>query len=223
MVTLNTLNTLIDDMLLIIRNSNIVESENINRLQLKQWITTYRALLIKQDVDKDGDINPEYIQTLDDIYLEVVPLSNESGICKMRSLRKLPRTLDLNNRYGIVSITDNNGNTIQFGDKSKATKQKYRRFTCNDYIAYHDNGYLGIIGPSLINKVVIDGIWEDPDKVSEFKGDCSNDDYPYPIPYDKIPALKDLILSKELGVTIQMPSDIINNSKNDLLNNVREK
>lgn len=222
MITLNTLNTLIDDILLIIRNSNIVESENINRLQVKQWITTYRALLIKQDIDKDGDINPEYVQTLDTLDIDLVSFSKESGVCKMRSFKKLPKTLDLNNRYGITSITDNNGNTIQMGDKSKATKQKYRRFTCNDYIAYYDNGYLSVIGPNLIDRLIVDGVWEDPDKVSEFNGTCVDDNSTYPIPYDKIPALKELILSKELGILVRMPSDIINNAKNDLLNNVRQ-
>lgn len=223
MITLNTLNTLIDDIMLIIRNSNIVESENINRLQIKQWIISYRALLIKQDIDKDGDINPDYIQTLDDLDLEVVSINPGSNVCKMQSIRKLPRALDLNNRYGILSVTDRNGNIIQLGDRTKALKQKHRRFTCNDYIAYMDNGYLNIIGPNLIDRPLVDGVWEDPDAVSEFNGECIDENSTFPLSYDKIPALKDLILSKELGLSVQMPSDIVNNAKNDLLNNVREK
>ena len=36
MVTLNTLNTLVDDIMLIVRNSNISASESINRLQVEQ-------------------------------------------------------------------------------------------------------------------------------------------------------------------------------------------
>ena len=222
MVTINTLNSLIDDILLIIRNSNIVESENINRLQIRQWIDTYRALLLKQDIDKDGDINPEYIQSIDNLDLIVTQLNPESSVCKMRSTKKLPKTLDLNNRYGLLSITDNNGNTIQIGDESKALKQKYRRFTCNDYIAYQKNGYLNIVGPDLIEQVSIGGVFQNPDEVREFNGECVDNNSPYDIPYDKIPAIKDLILSKELQLSIQMPSDIVNNAKNDLLNNVRQ-
>ena len=55
---LNTLDSIIDDILLELRNHNISESEPISRLQVEQWITQYRAVLIKQDIDKGRDINP---------------------------------------------------------------------------------------------------------------------------------------------------------------------
>ena len=48
MVKLNTLNTIIDDIMLSIRNGRISESENISRIQVEQWIHQYRAMLIKQ-------------------------------------------------------------------------------------------------------------------------------------------------------------------------------
>lgn len=216
MVTINTLNTLIDDILLIIRNSNIGESENINKLQIKQWIDTYRALLIKQDIDKDGDINPDYIQTIS-VALDVAPLNPDATICKMVSSTKIPKAMDLNRRYGLLSITDSNGNTIQIGDENKAIRQRHRRFTCNDYIAYLKNGYLNIIGPNIIEDVYVDGVYENPDSVAEYNGDCIDNNSPYPLSYDKIPAIKDLILSKELGIAVRMITDTTNNSKNDML------
>lgn len=218
MVTLNTLNTLIDDILLIIRNSNIVESENINRLQIRQWIDTYRALLLKQDIDKDGDINPEYIQTVGPIELDVVEFKPKVNFCKLKANKALPKTLDLNKRYGILSINDRYGNLIQFGDQTKAIKQKYRRFTCNDYIAYMINRNLELVGPNLIKDIYVSGVFENPDEVSESNGDCINDNTPYPLPYDKIPALKDLILSRELGIMTSRFTDTINNRTNDDLN-----
>nr|DAX07740.1 MAG TPA: hypothetical protein [Caudoviricetes sp.] len=44
---LNTLNTIVDDILLILRNSTIGESEHISRIQIEQWIHQYRAYLIR--------------------------------------------------------------------------------------------------------------------------------------------------------------------------------
>ena len=60
---LNTLNTIIDDILLELRNSNIANTESISRIQIEQWIINYRTLLIKQDIDKGRTINPQYVQT----------------------------------------------------------------------------------------------------------------------------------------------------------------
>ena len=48
----NSLNNIIDDLLLLLRNNNISESENLSRIQIELWIHQYRALLIKQDLDK---------------------------------------------------------------------------------------------------------------------------------------------------------------------------
>ena len=47
-MTFNSLNTIIDDILLIVRDNNISESENLSRIQIEQWIHQYRAYLIKQ-------------------------------------------------------------------------------------------------------------------------------------------------------------------------------
>lgn len=48
-----TLNQLIDNILLIARNNNIAESEHLSRAQIEKWIIGYRAMLIKQDIDKE--------------------------------------------------------------------------------------------------------------------------------------------------------------------------
>ena len=55
-----TLNQLIDDVLLEARNSNIGESEKLSRHQIEIWIKTYRAQLIKNDIDKGRTVNPMY-------------------------------------------------------------------------------------------------------------------------------------------------------------------
>ena len=47
-----TLNNLIDDVILEARNNNIAESEKLSRHQIELWIRSYRAMLIKQKLDK---------------------------------------------------------------------------------------------------------------------------------------------------------------------------
>jgi len=218
MVTFNTLNTLIDDILLTIRNGNIASSENISRIQVEQWIHTYRAFLIKQDIDKDGDINPDYVQNIDGLPLQVIQESDvnntTAGCFMLETVDKLPKMLDLNHKDSVLSITDMYGNLIQLGIRSKAKYQTNRKYTCNDYIAFLRNGKIRIDGPDVIEYINIAIIAENPLDVPE----CGSYDKPYPLPTDKIPALKDLIFQKELGLRLQMRSDIKNDSKDNLVN-----
>ena len=57
----NSLNNIIDDLLLLLRNNNISESENLSRIQIELWIHQYRALLIKQDLDKGREIGRAHV------------------------------------------------------------------------------------------------------------------------------------------------------------------
>ena len=52
-----SLKELIDDILLLVRNNNISESEDLSRAQIANWIKAYKAAIIKekQDKDEDGD------------------------------------------------------------------------------------------------------------------------------------------------------------------------
>ena len=68
-MTFNSLNTIIDDIILTVRDSDVSESEKLSRIQIEQWIHQYRAYLIKQDLDKGRDINPEYIQTIGPLHI----------------------------------------------------------------------------------------------------------------------------------------------------------
>ena len=67
--TFNSLNSIIDDILLTYRDSKISESEDLSRIQVEQWIHQYRALLIKQDLDKGRDMNEQYLQTITPLHI----------------------------------------------------------------------------------------------------------------------------------------------------------
>ena len=218
MVTLNTLNTLVDDIMLIVRNSNISASESINRLQVEQWIHHYRAKLIKEELDRDGYINPSYIQYLDGVYLnEGNTSSSNSDLtipCRYVTSIDIPKTIKTNNSNGILSVTDSIGNEIQITSIVRLSKQKYRKYTCYDYLAIIKDNKIYIDGPGYLEYINIALIPEDPSTIS----DCDFSDKPYPMPASKIDTLKKLILETELNIMLKMPSDNTNNTKNDLEN-----
>ncbi len=208
-----SLNNLIDNILLIARNSNITESEHLSRHQIEMWIKSYRAMLIKQAIDKGYDIDEAYKTTLGPIHLdreETVP-----GKFIYVGDRELPTLIGFKNRPGVVAIRDMFGNLIQLGSYTKAKLQRYRKATCKDYIAWVRGNKVYVEGDSnQLEYIEVDVIAEDP---TEEKA-CYNPDSDYPIPASMIPTITQMILEKELKILVTQPSDVTNDSKDDTQN-----
>ena len=212
-MTFNSLDSIIDDILLELRNHNISESEPISRIQIEQWITQYRSILIKQDIDKGRDINPSYEQTIYNIGLSLVENIEYNTLIfhRLKSDIKIPKAIDFHYKSGITSVLDLHGNEIQLMSEKRSNMQKYRRYTDGDYTAYLKDDYLYLNGPMIIEKIEVNGIFENPCEVPGFDHAGR-----YPIPANMIPTLKELIFAKELKITL--PTDNKNNSSNDLEN-----
>ena len=208
-----TLNQLVDNILLIARNNNIAESEHLSRAQIEKWIIGYRAMLIKQDIDKDRDINDMYLTTIEPIHLdreETVP-----GYFTYVGDKELPKLIDFNYRPGVINVRDMFGNIIQIGSRTKAKLQKYRKATCKDYIAWVKGSKIYVEGDSnQLEYISIDCILEDP--VNDIP--CYNPDDEYPVPAAMVPTIVQMILEKELRVLVTQPSDVTNDSKDDTQN-----
>lgn len=214
-----SLNNIVDDILLIVRNNNLSESEHLSRIQIEMWIAQYRSILIRQDLDKGRDINPMYIQTIPCIHLDKV--DTVAGKIEYKSNIELPKLIDFHFRTGLVYVKDMYGNLIQLGHETKMKYQRYRKYTCGDYIAYIKNNRLYIEGSdNQLEWVEIGIIAENPADLNE----CFDPDSEYPVPAHMIPVIKDMIFSKELNIMHQMPSDETNNSRDDMQNiNIRQQ
>lgn len=213
-----TLNQLVDNILLIARNNNIAESEHLSRVQIEKWIIGYRAMLIKQDIDKGRDINELYLTTIEPIHLdreETVP-----GYFTYVGDKELPKLIDFNYRPGVINVRDMFGNIIQIGSRTKAKLQKYRKATCKDYIAWVKNNRIYVDGDSnQLEYISVDVIAEDP---TELKA-CFDPDSEFPIPSAMIPTITQMILERELRFMITMPSDDTNDAHDDTQNRVSNK
>lgn len=209
---MNSLNNIIDDIMLELRNSNIVESERISRIQMEQWIRNYRAYLIKQELDRKDirEIDPAYIQTISDIHLDEE--SNIYGDTWYVGDKELPSLINAKQKPGIVCVKDKVGNLIQLGSQTKMNYQKYRKYTCGDYIAYLKGNKIYVEGGSnVLEYIDVDVIAQDPAALV----DCFDPDAPYPVPARMIPTIKDLIFSKELNIMKQMETDKTNDRNDD--------
>lgn len=218
-----TLDNIITDLLNVVRGSKVTQSETITRRQIEEWVNEYRALLIKQDLDKGKMPNPDYIQELPGILLEVVDRSNEvdlkSATYFLRTKLELPKTIDLNFSSGLMYVGTIDGREIQLVPEGRARWQQYKRFTSKDPIAFLRNKYLYINTVVPMSAVTVRGVFEVPTEAGNFINTYATTttlEYrdAYPIPANMIPVLKEMILSKELGVMSQSPSDNKNDSSN---------
>lgn len=208
-----SLNNLIDNILQITRNNTVSESEHISRIQIEKWIIAYRAMLIKQDIDKNRDVNQMYITTIEPIHLD--RLENVIGNFQYVGDKELPKLIDFNYRTGLIAVRDMFGNLIQIGSKTKQKYQKYRKYTCKDYIAWAKDNKIYVEGDSnKLEWISVDVIAEDPTEITA----CYNPDDEFPVPAAMIPTITQMILERELRIMTSMPSDETNNSKDDTQN-----
>lgn len=222
-----TLNTISTDLLNIIRGSNISSSETISKRQLEEWIHEYRALLLKQDLDKGKFPNPDYIQEIN--YLELSPIDTGGGNVIdsdllvenyiFRTDLALPKTIDLNFKSGFTYVGTVDGNEIQFIPEGRSKWQQYKKYTSHDRLAFLRNQYLYILHDKPLQYITVRGIFEIPSEIGRFVNPVTTQSYfnensKYPIPANIVPTLKEMILSKELDIEFKSYSDTTNDSNN---------
>ena len=211
-----TLDELIDDVLLEARNNNVAESEKLSRHQIELWIKSYRAQLIREELTKKkngNSIDDAFTQT---IRMHIDKVENIPGHIEYVGDKELPTLLNIPNLSAIVSVKDAYGNLIQFGSETKMKYQKYRKYTCGDYIAYKKDGYLYLKGSdNLIEYIDVKVIAEDPTE-DKLCYDPSKDEYP--LPTHMWPTIKNMIFNADIYTMFQQRSDVSNNSNDDVQN-----
>jgi hypothetical protein len=230
MITFASLNTIISDILSISRGAKISQSEPISRRQVEYWVHQYRALLIKQDLDKGKVTNPDYIQEIPSIKLELVqPSSPESPVNGTTYLYRtkidIPKTLDLNHDNGFTYIGTINGDEIQFVSQGRIDLQKYKKYTSRDIQAYLKDNRIYVLSPYSLSYIQVRGIFEVPTEIYYIVNDVTireeyNVDMPYPIPLNMIVPLKEMILKKEISIELSTLSDTKNDSQSSVATNV---
>lgn len=205
-----TLNQLIDDVLLEARNNNIAESEKLSRRQIELWIKAYRAYLLKQKLDKKEPIDELFKQT---IRMQLNKIEEDPGHFEYVGDKELPTLLNTKWITGLITVKDAHGNLIQIGTETKMKYQKYRKYTCKDYIAYKKGNRLYVQGDAnQLEYIDVQVIAEDP---TESKL-CYNPNIDeYPIPMYMWPTVKDLIFEHDLSRLMRQISDVTNNSQDN--------
>lgn len=208
-----TLNNLIDDVMLEARNNNIAESEKLSRRQIELWIKSYRAMLIKQKLDKKENLDDMFTQT---IRMHIDKVQNDPGHIEYVGDKELPTLLNTKWFTGLINVKDAYGNLIQIGSETKMKLQKYRKYTCKDYIAYKKGNKVYVEGDAnQLEYIDVQVIAEDPTE-NKLCYDPNKDEYP--IPVYMWPTIKNMIFNSDVYTMFQQRSDITNDTQDNTQN-----
>lgn len=210
-----SLRTVIDDILLIVRNNNISESEDLSRGQIASWVMTYKAQLAKQQREKDKQDgedtdNDDSLATTITVELIDDPNLSDKDIAhpiRKRSKDKLP-VIEGSSEDDIVSVSDITGCVIQFMHDKRRHYHYFRRYTWAEPVCWYENGYLYVEGDASVQNIkqieVTGNFSDDPEN--------TDDEDQVKIPGWMIPQIRALIMRNELAFMLNRPSDDSNNS-----------
>lgn len=208
-----SLRTVVDDILLIVRNNNVSESEDLSRDQIASWVAQYKANLFKKQKDEAEqsgiEADDDSLQsTIGPLELEDV-IDENSGqpslVHKKKTKVRLPELLG-GSKDCVVSVDGRTGCPIQQMDEKRRHFHYFRRYTFAEPTYYYEDRYLYIEGENIddIKAITLTGVFvENPNATSE--------DEVY-IPGWMIPEIKKAVMTNDLSFMLKRPSDDSNNS-----------
>lgn len=205
-----SLRTIIDDILLIVRNNAISESEDFSRAQIAAWVMQYKTFLAKQKRDKEFEEGDD--EEDQSLYRTIGPLEliKQDGIdgeplFTKRTKDKLPELVS-NSPNDIITVFDQQGCPLQYMNGKRRHFQYFRKYTRGEMTWDYDNGYIYVQGTDDMDElkyINVTGVFTDADMEDEDE---------IMIPGWMIPGIKQLIMQNELNLQLRMPSDEQNNS-----------
>lgn len=225
-----SLREIIDDLMLIVRNSNISESEDLSRSHIAAWIDHYRRMLWKKHLD-ELEAQEEYGMALEDLVDGEFLVLKETGphkLVKVESKDPGRNTFtkvtedEFVNIYGdkwtsILAVHDEDGENIQYMNHIRRHYQYFRKYTFGELTAYYKDKHVyvqGLQDQDQLEYIYVLAVYEKPEDDSEETEDPQDED-DVQIPTWMVPDIKKLIMTNELSFMLNRPSDDTNNSTLD--------
>lgn len=221
-----SLRTITDDILLLVRNNNISESEDLSRAQIHAWVKAYRHKIWEDEKNRKKDLarlgritweellDDEYIRRVETgpMKLEVVQSGDGSELYTKRTEDTLENVLN-NDGNSILAIHDQNGENIQYMNHIRRNYHYWRKYTFGDMTGYYKDDkhvYIqGLTDGGQLEYIYV--LWLK--EVEDDEDDADNtDEEDIQIPAWMVPTIKEFIMKNELSFMLNRPSDDSNNA-----------
>lgn len=226
-----TLGNIIDDIREIASSGSNPNEFKISDEQIAYWVHQVRATLIGQSLAKKDDINDTWLQTISCLELEDVDAAEcclaESDCYILRTIKKLPQTIDTWKNNWIVSVTTADGEPISKSSRFANRYQKYSKYTGKDRYYYLKDDYIYVINDNMLKYVNVTALFQDPSELSNYVAcddeACFSYDSTYPVSANMASQITDIIIKTKVTAFMAFPSDNINDASNDIEQKPRTK
>jgi hypothetical protein len=207
------------------------DDSNVSDTQIAFMIGYYRAKLLKQDQEK-GRFNIElYTQNLGKVSLIQSDKDCCESVCGLRTEKKIPKPLETHTGLNISYVGLSDGRPFTKIYSSTSFWSRGRKFTSKEPKWYYENGFIYILDPPtlMLDEIYIRGVFEDPYVAEHFKVcecpannlDCSSVfetmDFEYSLPLHHVDTIVKLVAETELRILRSFPSDVTNDSLDQVL------
>jgi len=191
--------------------------------QIDYWIDQVRSDLIAKDIQKRKDLSNSWIQTISCLDLIQVDKSEcceiETDCVILRTEEKLPKTIETNAENTIIRVTTNSGNLISRISEFESKYEGHSKYTTNKPKWFEKNGYIYVINSDFINKINVDGIFENPSDLARFTScsgsTCFDINSDYPCSMRMASTITDIVLKTKIFPYLQIPQDNTNDASNN--------
>ena len=214
-MNVTSLRNIVDDILLIVRNNNISESEDLSREQIAQWVKAHKAQITKEELDRENDDNEDHEEITGENLTEIGPLELEDVESLTRTplfTRKTKEKIDSvykDDERSILSVTDQLGQNIQAMNKVRRNLQYYRKYTAAELTYYYEDGHIYVQGTA--DRGSLRYIWVTL-LTDDTEADDAKSEDEVKIPMWMVPTIKERIFKSELAFMLNRPSDDSNNA-----------
>jgi hypothetical protein len=202
----------------------ITDDDNLSELQIRFWIKSSRAVLIRRDYEKGRAINPDIIQSLGCVEVVQVDSSEcglSTGCVVLRTKCQIPNTIEgsFTNMITRVGPASTMLKSYPIKPYSRLPWLNKDKFTKNITKAALHNGYIYLVSSKQLEGIInIQGVFENPEEVSNFttcEGEaCYSLDNKYPLGAHLIDALKQMVV--ELAMSrYNIPNDEVHDNSDN--------
>jgi len=219
-----TLDEIAYNILNLVRGGRSNNGDHISLEQIKFNIKYYRAMLIRRDFARNGNITRHLEQSLNCVKLVKVDASKCCTLpvnCDVyASVVKIPRTVRMNFKDSITHVADVTGlHTIPIVDPQTVQWLPYDKYTKTAKRAYMIEDTLYIYNANGLEFINVRGVFEDPEALKDYDCDgseCYDPELQFPIPMDMVQTITQGISSGELQLLAGTVSDTVNDNAQDV-------
>lgn len=212
-----SLNEISHNILNSLRGGRTSSEEHMSLEQIKYIVKYYRALFIRRDFQRNNNRSRMFEQDLGMLSVGSIDSAESpdevSGNHVKRTTKQIPTPIRLKHNVAITHVGTKDKVAIPFSflDDVRTPWQEFNKFTSKSPFVTYRNGYLYLTNISFSDSINVRGVFEDPEQVHKFTRengfDLYDEDSPFPISIDMLEGITKGILSGELILMVETPSD----------------